>query len=129
MAIAKGLRRLGGIGFDETAVRVRQVHAKIMEPDLLARDIAVRLAEIRLGVARTMAQRHEHLAGPLHCLRHILAHDRVAAGKSFFVPQPVENPMRGVALLFMNARSSSRTLSIHAMYGPSFFETGRSRRR
>ena len=103
MAIAKSLRRFGGIGFDEAAVRVRQVQAKIVEADLLARDIAVRLAEIRLGVAGTMAQRHEHLAGALHRLGDILAHDRVSAGESFLVPQPVENPMRGVALLLMNA--------------------------
>ena len=103
MAVAKSLGRFSGIGFDETAVRVWQVHAKIMEPDFLARDIAVRLTEISLGVAGTMAQRHEHLAGALHRLGDILAHDRVSAGESFFLPQPVENPMRGVALLLMNA--------------------------
>ena len=53
---------LGRIGLDEAAVRVRQVHAKIMEPALLARDIRICLAKIRLRVARSIAQWHEHLA-------------------------------------------------------------------
>ena len=39
MAVAKSFRRLRRIGFDKAAIRVRQVHAKIMEPDLLARAI------------------------------------------------------------------------------------------
>jgi hypothetical protein len=63
MAIAEGFRRLSRIGLDEAAIRVRQVHAKIIKPDLLARDIAIRLAKIRLPVTWEMAQRHEHLAG------------------------------------------------------------------
>ena len=54
MAIAEGLRRLRRIGFDEATIRVRQIHAKIEEPDLLAADVAVRLAKIRLRVARAM---------------------------------------------------------------------------
>ena len=83
VAIAKGFRRLRRIGFDKATVRVRQVHTQIMKPDLLARDIAIRLAKIRLRVARTMAQRHEHLTRPLRCLRHILAHDGVAAREAF----------------------------------------------
>src|SRR5450759_3104203 len=103
MAVAKGFSRLGWIGFDETAIRVRQIHAKIMEPDLLTRDIAIRLAKISLRVTRAMAQWHEHLAGAQHRLSPIFAHDRVSAGKSFFVPQPLENPMRRVALLFVHA--------------------------
>ena len=82
------------------AVRVRQIHTKVMEPDLLACDVAIRFAKIRLGgtsqrfqqakpvgmarggVTRTMAQRHEHLAGAQRCLRHILTHNRIPAGKS-----------------------------------------------
>ena len=57
-----------------------------MEPDFLARDIAIRLAKIRLGVTRAMAQWDEHLAGALRRLRHILPYDRVAARKSFLGP-------------------------------------------
>jgi hypothetical protein len=47
MAIAESFRRLGGIGLGEAAVRVRQIDAKEMQPDLLARDITIRLAKIR----------------------------------------------------------------------------------
>ena len=54
-----------------------------MEPHLLARDIAIRLAKVRLRVTGAMAQRHEHLTRPLRCLRHILAHDGVTAREAF----------------------------------------------
>ena len=103
MAVAEGFRRLGWIGLDEAAVRVRQIHAKVMKADLLARDIGVRLAKIRLRMPRAMAQGNEHLARAQHGPRHILPHDRVAAGKSFFIPQPFENPLRRVALLLVHA--------------------------
>src|ERR1035437_3027679 len=103
MAVAEGFRRLGRIRFDEAAVRMRQIHAKVMEPDLLARDVAIRLAKIRLGVTRTMAQRHKHLAGSRRCLGHILTHNRIAAGKSPFSSKTLENPLRRVALLLVHA--------------------------
>src|ERR1700730_1669714 len=54
MTIAKGFRRLGRIGLDEAAVRVRQIHTKIMKADLLARDISIRLTKIRLRLPRAM---------------------------------------------------------------------------
>src|SRR5271157_4913042 len=60
MAIAKGFRCFGRIRLDETAIRVRQIHAKIMEPNLLATNVPVRLAKIRLRVAWAMAQWHEN---------------------------------------------------------------------
>jgi hypothetical protein len=56
----------------------------------------------RLRMARTMAQRYKHLPPPQHCLRDILAHDRVAARKPLLVPQPFKNPMRRMALLLVN---------------------------
>jgi hypothetical protein len=65
-----------------------------MEPHLPARDIRIRLAEIRLAVAGPMAQRHEHLAAPQRRRCHILPHDRVAAGIAFLSPQPLKNPPR-----------------------------------
>jgi hypothetical protein len=57
-------------------------------------DVPIRLAKIRLRMTWTMAQRHEHLPRPQHLRRSILPHDRVAAAKALFVPQPLENPMR-----------------------------------
>jgi hypothetical protein len=38
--------------------------ALLMEANLFAADAPIRLAEIRLGVTWTMAQRHEHLPRP-----------------------------------------------------------------
>ncbi len=67
-------------------VRVEQVHAKVMKADLLAGDVAVRLAKIRLHLSWAMAERNKHLARPQQRPRHILPNDRVAAGKPLFVP-------------------------------------------
>src|SRR6202022_4418419 len=100
---AKSFRRFGRIRLDETAVRVRQIHAKIMEANLLAADVPIRLAKIRLRMTWTMAQWHEHLPRPQHLRRYILTHDRVATAKALFVPQPLENPMRHVPLFLVNA--------------------------
>src|SRR5208337_2750887 len=76
---------------------------QIMEANLLARDVAIGLAKIRLGLPRTMAQRHKHLARSQCRLRNILAHYRIAAGEALFASQPLENPMRRMALLLVNA--------------------------
>jgi len=59
MAIAKCFLRLRWIRLDEGIIRLRQVHAEIMEPNLLTGNDGIRLAEIRLGVAGPVAQRHE----------------------------------------------------------------------
>ena len=96
-------RRLGRIGFDEATVGVRQIHAKIMEPDLLAADVTIGFAKVRLGMTRTVAQWHEHLAVAQRCLRHVLPYNRIAAGKSLFVTQPLEDPAGRMALLLVDA--------------------------
>jgi hypothetical protein len=74
-----------------------------MEANLLAADVPIRLAKIRLRMTWTMAQWHEHLPRPQHLRRYILTHDRVATAKALFVPQPLENPMRRVTLFLVNA--------------------------
>lgn len=58
-----------------------------------------RLAEVRLGVAGRVVKRHEHLPAAPLVLAHVRLHDGVAAGEPVLLPQPVENPLRGVALL------------------------------
>src|SRR5262249_27936283 len=68
--------------------------AKIMEANLLAPDLPIRFAEIRLCMARTMAQRYKHLPPPQHRLGYIFAHDRITAGKALLVPQSLKNPAR-----------------------------------
>jgi hypothetical protein len=102
MAVAEGFRGLSRIGLDEAAIRVRQIHAKIMEANLLPADVPVRLAKIRLRMAWTMAQWNKHLPCPQSRRCHMLAHDRVATGKPLFIPQPIENPIRGVPLFLVN---------------------------
>ena len=62
MAIAESLSRLSWIGFDKAAVRLRQIHTKIMEPDLLAANIAIGFAKIDLRLTCNMAERDKHLA-------------------------------------------------------------------
>lgn len=112
--IAESLCRLRRVGFDKTTVRVRQVHAQIIEPHLFARNIAIRLTKVCLRVTRTMAQRHEHLTGTLRGLRYVLAHDCITAGEAFLSPQPLENPVRRVALLLVN-----RAVALQNFVNPS----------
>ena len=103
MAVAKGFRRLGRIGLDEAAIRVRQIHAKIMEPDLLAADVTIGFAKIRLRLTRPVAQRHKHLPRPQHGRCHILAHNRISARISPLFAQPLKNAKGRMTLLLVNA--------------------------
>jgi hypothetical protein len=58
-----------------------------------------RLAEVGLSVAGRMVQRHEHLPAAPAVLADVVLHDGVAAGEPVLVAQPLEHPLRGVALL------------------------------
>jgi hypothetical protein len=77
MAIAEGFCRLGRIGFDKATIRVRQIHAKVMEAHLLACNVTIGFAKVRLGMPRAMAQRHEHLAAAQRCFGYVLPHNRI----------------------------------------------------
>ena len=57
------------------------------------------LAEVRLGMARRVVQRHEHLAAAPLMLTHVGLHDGVAAGEPVLIAQTVEDPLRRVTLL------------------------------
>jgi hypothetical protein len=94
LAIAESFRRLGEIGLGEAAVRVRQMDAKEMQPDLLARDITIRLARIRPRATGAIPQWHARLGA-----RHgqpTYSRNRGAAGKFLF----------GVVLAFRDMTSS-----------------------
>ena len=67
VAVEEGLDPLGRVGLDEAGIRVRQVEAE--EVDLLpdAPDHRHRLAEVDLGMAGRMGERHEHLLGCRAC--------------------------------------------------------------
>ena len=64
-----------------------------------AADDADAFAEIDLGMAGRMGERDENLARPGAGDPHVILHDRIAAGKPAFDPQPFENPLRRVPLL------------------------------
>ena len=104
MAVQEGLRRLPGIRLNEPEVGMGQDQAE--EGDLLppAPDLHHRLAEVDLGMARRVMQWNEGLARRLPPGTHIVLHDGVAAGEPVLVPQPLEDPMRRVALLARHVR-------------------------
>ena len=62
----------------------------------------------RPGHARRMMQRHESLARRLLPGPDIVLHDRVAAGKAVLITQPLEDPMRRVALPARHVRTRVR---------------------
>ena len=61
VAVQKGLGGLRRIGLHKAAVAVRQVQHEVVHLPLHTADDRHRRAEITLGVARRMGQRHEHL--------------------------------------------------------------------
>ena len=63
MAIQEGLGALRRVGLHEAAVAVGQVQYEAVGLSLHAADDHQGLAEVAMGVARRMGQRHEHLFG------------------------------------------------------------------
>ena len=70
-----------------------------MGPLLHAADDHQGLAEVALGVARGMGQRHEHLLGLTAMLSYIVLDRGVSTVESVFVPETLEDALGGVALL------------------------------
>ena len=87
MAVGPRLGRRRRVGPDVTGVAVRQVEGEevrlLLDP---ADHHRAFLAEVRLGVAGRMMQRHEHLAAAPLMLAQIRLHDRVAAGEPVLIP-------------------------------------------
>ena len=63
--VAERLLGLGRIGHHKAGIRVRQVEREEVDLALRPADDADRLAEVGLGMARRVRQRHEHLPRPL----------------------------------------------------------------
>ena len=99
MAVHPGLGGRRRIGADEAGVAVRQVEGEEVRRLLDAADHHRRFAEVGLGVAGRVVQRHEHLPPAPPMLADVVLHDGVAAGEPVLVAQPLEHPLRGVALL------------------------------
>ena len=65
----------------------------------LAADHRHRLAEVDLGMAGRVDERHEHLPRAGAPLAHVVLHDRVAAGKAVLGAQALIDPLGRVPLL------------------------------
>ena len=61
MPVAESFGRFGRIRFDEEGIRLRHYHRNIVQLALHAADHTKRLAEVHLGMARRVRQRHEDL--------------------------------------------------------------------
>ena len=66
------------------------------------RDVDEGLAEVALGVARRMGQRHEHLLRPPPALPYVVLDDGVLAVEPVLFPEPLEDALCRVALLLGN---------------------------
>jgi len=103
VAVQEGFSGLGGIGLDEAAIAVRQVYDEAVGLALHARDDHQGLAEVALGVARRMGQRHEHLPGLAAVLADVVLDDGVPAIEAVLVPEALEDALGGVPLLLGDA--------------------------
>ena len=65
VAIAERLGRLRRVGLHEAGITVGKIEGKEVDLARHAADHRHRLAEVRLGVAGGMDERHEHLARPM----------------------------------------------------------------
>jgi hypothetical protein len=108
---------------------VRQVHREEVDLPLRAADHRQRFAEVDLRMSRFVPQRHEHLARPLAPLVHVVLYNCDPAGIAVLVPQPLEDPLRGMLLLGRLFLSSARIRSMIPTNGSSFGRAGGRPRR
>ena len=79
VSFAKRLRRLGRKRLHERVVAVRQIHDQVVRLAFDAVDDHQGFAEVGLGVARRMRERHEHLLPAQLLPAHVVFDNRVAA--------------------------------------------------
>ena len=79
---------------------MRQDEGKEVRLALDPPDLHKRFTEIGLGVAGWMHERDEHLPRAQPALPHVILHDGVAAREAVLVPQPFQDPLRRVPLLY-----------------------------
>ncbi len=103
MAVQEGLGGLAGIGFHEATVAVGQVQHEVVDLALHAGDHRHGLAEVALGVAWAMGQRHEHLPHAPPTLPDVVLDYGVLTIEPVLVPEAFEDALDGVALLSRNA--------------------------
>ena len=86
-------------GVDEAAVAVGQVDSEAVGPLLHAADDHQGLAEVALGVARRVGQRHEHLPRLAAVLPDVVLDYGVLAIKPILVVKALEDAFGSLALL------------------------------
>ena len=99
MPVQEGFRRLSRIRLYERCVGMGQIKTEHVQHRAHAADHPDALAEINLGMAGRMGQRHKGFLQPRPLQPDVILHHRVAAGIIVFGPQPLENPLGRVPLL------------------------------
>ena len=102
MPVQPCLRRRCRVSLDEALIAVRKGHGEEVGLLLHPGDDHDRFAEVRLGMPRRMRQRHEHLSKATAPLPNVILDDGLPAVEAVLVAQPVEYPLRRVALLAVN---------------------------
>ncbi len=102
MAVAEGLTGLCPIGPHETGIGLWQVHREDMDLAVPAPDDDRRFAKVDLGMAGVVSQRYKDLSAAPPALSDVVFDDRIAAGETMLISQPLKDPLGGVPLLAMN---------------------------
>ena len=99
MAVAESFRGFRRIGFDKTGIAVGQVQGKIVNLPFNTGYDRPGFAEVDLGMAWIMGQRHKNLFAQALPGPDIIRHDGDATAITMLVAQPFENAFAGMALL------------------------------
>ena len=99
VAVQEGLGGLRRVGLDEASVAVGQVQDKVVGLLLYSADYDQSLAEVALGVARRVGERHEHFLRPPPMLPHVVLDRGVSPTEPVLVPEPLKDALGRVALL------------------------------
>ena len=102
VAVQPSLRRRRRVGHGEAGIAVGKVHGEKMRPPLDAGDDRIRLAKVRLGMARRMRQRYEHLPETTAPFPNVILDDGLPTREAMLVAKTLEDPLRRVALLAVN---------------------------
>ena len=117
MAVQKGLGGLRRIRLHEAAVAVGQVQHEVVHLALHSGDDRHRLAEITLGVAGRMGQRHEHLLRPPPTLPDVILDYGVLTVEPVLVLEALKDSHGRVALLPGNSAIAFQDRVNHAGEG------------
>ena len=102
MPVQPGLRRRRRVGRNEAGIAVGKCHDEKMRPILDAGDDRIRLAKVRLSMARRMGQRHKHLTPTKAPFPNVILHDGLFAREAMCVAKALEDTLRRVVLLTVN---------------------------